>query len=123
MAEPTEWIEHDHADMKHLNCAYTRVHWPQDRRVLDWCDRHGILIQTEVPTWGSGTFKGMTSEPAADIMNNGLEQFREMIAAIATIPASFPGASATRSAARIRRPTRSPSGCTTEPSGSTRTVW
>jgi len=27
MAEPTAWIEHDHADMKELNCVYTRVHW------------------------------------------------------------------------------------------------
>ncbi len=79
MAEPREWIEHDHADMKELNCVYTRVHWPQDRRLLDWCDRHGIFIQTEVPTWGGDTFKGMTGEPSAEILNNGLEQLREMI--------------------------------------------
>jgi beta-glucuronidase len=49
MAEPEDWIEHGHNDMKALNCIFTRVHWPQDRRVLDYCDRHGILIQTEVP--------------------------------------------------------------------------
>ena len=79
MAEPSSWIEHDHADLQELNCVYTRVHWPQDRRTLDWCDRHGMLIQTEVPTWGSGTFRGMGSEPDAGIMNNGLEQLREMI--------------------------------------------
>ena len=59
MAEPASWIEHDHADMKELNCVFTRVHWPQDRRVLDYCDRHGILMQTEVPTWGPGTSQGM----------------------------------------------------------------
>jgi glycosyl hydrolase family 2 len=79
MAEPLSWIEHDHADMKDLNCVYTRVHWQQDHRLLDWCDRHGIFIQTEVPTWGGNTFKGMTSEPSAEILNNGLEQLREMI--------------------------------------------
>ncbi|MBS1859130.1 MAG: hypothetical protein JST11_27400 [Acidobacteria bacterium] len=79
MAEPAEWIAHDHADMRELNCVYTRVHWPQDRRVLDWCDRHGMLIQTEVPTWGSATFRGMGAEPTAAIMENGLEQLREMI--------------------------------------------
>jgi len=79
MAEPLDWIEHDLADMKELNCVYTRVHWPQDRAVLDWCDRHGMFIQTEVPTWGSGTFQGVSKEPSADIMNNGLEQLREMI--------------------------------------------
>ncbi|MFY9726178.1 MAG: glycoside hydrolase family 2 TIM barrel-domain containing protein [Bryobacteraceae bacterium] len=79
MAEPVDWIEHDYADMKELNCAYTRVHWPQDRAVLDWCDRHGMFIQTEVPAWGPGTFSGMANEPSAGIMNNGLEQLREMI--------------------------------------------
>jgi beta-galactosidase len=80
MAEPTEWIRHDHADMKHLNCIFTRVHWPQDKRVVDYCDRHGILMQTEVPVWGPDTFEGMSGQPDADIMENGLEQLREMIA-------------------------------------------
>jgi beta-galactosidase len=80
MAEPTEWIAHDHADMKYLNCVFTRVHWPQDKRVLDYCDRHGILIQTEIPAWGPDTFKGMAAAPDADILENGLEQLREMIA-------------------------------------------
>ncbi len=80
MAEPDEWIAHDHADLKHLNCVFTRVHWPQDRRVLDYCDRHGILIQTEVPAWGPDTFQGMKVEPSERIMQNGLEQLREMIA-------------------------------------------
>ncbi len=79
MAEPVEWIDHDHADMKELNCVYTRVHWPQDRAVLDWCDRHGVLIQTEVPTWGPATFRETAPEPPPEIMNNGLEQLREMI--------------------------------------------
>ncbi len=79
MAEPAEWIAHDHADMRELNCVYTRVHWQQDRRVLDWCDRHGMFIQTEVPTWGGDTFKGMQGEPSPEILNNGLEQLREMI--------------------------------------------
>jgi beta-glucuronidase len=80
MAEPAEWITHDHADMKHLNCVFTRVHWPQDKRVLDYCDRHGILMQTEVPAWGWETFDHMGAEPDADIMENALEQLREMIA-------------------------------------------
>ena len=80
MAEPAEWITHDHADMKHLNCVFTRVHWPQDKRVLDYCDRHGILMQSEAPSWGWATFDGMTNQPDADIMENGLEQLREMIA-------------------------------------------
>ncbi len=80
MAEPGQWITHDHDDLKHLNCVFTRVHWPQDKRVLEYCDRHGILMQTEIPAWGYDTFAGMGAEPDPDIMENGLEQLREMIA-------------------------------------------
>ena len=80
MAEPAEWIAGNHADLKHLNCIFTRVHWPQDKRVLDYCDRHGILMQTEVPAWGWETFKDMGAQPDADILENGLEQLHEMIA-------------------------------------------
>ena len=80
MAEPGSWIVHDHNDLKHLNCVFTRVHWPQDSRVLDYCDRHGILIQSEIPAWGWESFKGMSTEPDADILENGIEQMREMIA-------------------------------------------
>lgn len=89
MAEPASWITHDHNDLKHLNCTFTRVHWQQDKRVLEYCDRHGILIQTEVPTWGPNTFKGMGEQPDADIMQNGLEQLREMIARDRNHPSIF----------------------------------
>ena len=124
MAEPAEWIDHDHADMKELNCVYTRVHWPQDRAVLDWCDRHGMLIQTEVPTWGTGTFRGMTAEPAA-----GHHEQRPGTTSGNDRPrpqpplASSRGACATRSAARIRRLTRSPGACTRNPRGSIPSGW
>ena len=79
MAEPEAWIRHDHDDLKELNVVFTRVHWQQDRRVLDYCDRQGVLLQEEVPAWGPDTFKGMTSEVDTHIMQNGLEQLREMI--------------------------------------------
>jgi len=80
MAEPESWIVHDHNDLKHLNCVFTRIHWPQDSRVLDYCDRHGILIQSEIPAWGWESFRGMDAEPDADVLENGIEQMREMIA-------------------------------------------
>lgn len=89
MAEPASWIEHDHRDLKELNCVFTRVHWPQDRRVLDYCDQHGILIQSEVPSWGPDTFKGMGDQPAPEILENGLEQLREMIARDRNHPCIF----------------------------------
>jgi len=74
MAEPGQWITHDHDDLKHLNCVFTRVHWPQDKRVLDYCDQHGILMQSEIPAWGYDTFAEMGAEPDSDIMQNALEQ-------------------------------------------------
>ncbi len=89
MAEPCSWIDHDHDDLKQLNCVFTRVHWPQDSRVLDYCDRHGIFIQTEVPTWGPDTFKDMKDEPDPEIMQNGLEQLQEMIARDRNHPCIF----------------------------------
>jgi beta-glucuronidase len=78
-AEPAWLYARDHAEMKALNCVLTRHHMPQDVRVLDWCDRNGILVQTEIPAWGPETFKGMTGEPDEAILQNGLEQLREMI--------------------------------------------
>ena len=80
MAEPEAWIAHDHDDLKELNCVFTRVHWPQDRRVLDYCDRKGILIQVEVPTWGAATFDKLDGDMQEKITANGLGQLREMIA-------------------------------------------
>ncbi len=80
MAESVQRIQQDLADLKHLNCIFSRTHWPQDRRVLDYCDRHGILMQCEVPAWGHETFFNMGDEPDADILENALEQLREMIA-------------------------------------------
>jgi beta-galactosidase len=89
MAEPGSWIEHDHADLKELNCVLTRVHWQQDRRVLDYCDRHGILIQLEVPTWGPGTFQKLDGDLLEKVTANGLEQLREMIARDRNHPCVF----------------------------------
>jgi beta-galactosidase len=79
MAEPDAWITHDHDDLKELNCVFTRVHWQQDRRVMDYCDRKGILIQVEVPTWGPDTFRKFEGNQFEDLAANGLDQLREMI--------------------------------------------
>lgn len=79
MAEPEAWISHDHDDLKELNCVFTRVHWQQDKRIMDYCDRRGILIQVEVPTWGPDTFRNLEGKAFEDIAANGLEQLHEMI--------------------------------------------
>ena len=80
MAEPTAWIDSNHRDMKELNCVFTRVHWAQDKRVLDFCDRNGILMQEEVPAWGGFTFHDTTPDLQRQLEQNGLEQLREMMA-------------------------------------------
>lgn len=54
MAEPKEQLEKMLKILKESNCVYTRFHWQQDDWVYDWCDRHGMLIQEEVPFWGRG---------------------------------------------------------------------
>jgi beta-glucuronidase len=79
MAETTAWIDANHRDMKELNCVFTRVHWAQDKRVLDFCDRNGILMQEEVPAWGPDTFHDTTPEMQQQLEQNGLAQLREMI--------------------------------------------
>lgn len=78
-AETAEWIDSNHRDMKNLNCVFTRVHWEQDRRVLDFCDRNGILMQEEVPAWGPDTFSKTSDEVQEALEQNGLAQLREMI--------------------------------------------
>lgn len=38
--------------LKESNSILTRFHWQQDDWIYDWCDRHGMLVQEEVPFWG-----------------------------------------------------------------------
>lgn len=78
-AETSEWIDSNHRDIKELNCVFTRVHWAQDRRVLDFCDRNGILMQEEVPAWGPDTFSNTSDDVQHALEQNGLGQLREMI--------------------------------------------
>jgi len=53
------WIEHDHDDLKNLNCVFTRVHWATGQARFSTIATAWHLIQTEVPTWGPDTFKDM----------------------------------------------------------------
>ena len=52
LAEDRDTIRHDYDDMKNLQMTLTRpVHYPQPPAVLDYCDRHGILLIPEIPVW------------------------------------------------------------------------
>ena len=52
MAEPRESIENMLRILRESNSVLTRFHWQQDDWVYDWCDRHGLLVQEEIPFWG-----------------------------------------------------------------------
>ena len=43
-------IANDFAIIKELGCNFLRLaHYPHPKEVYDWCDRLGIIVQTEVP--------------------------------------------------------------------------
>ena len=72
MAESREALEHMLARLRETNTVITRFHWQQDDWVYDWCDRHGLLVQEEVPFWGK------TGDP--DVLYDvAIGQLREMI--------------------------------------------
>jgi beta-glucuronidase len=52
LAESVGTIRHDWSDMAALHTTLTRpVHYPQNDAVLDFADRHGILLVPEIPIW------------------------------------------------------------------------
>jgi beta-glucuronidase len=51
-AEPVGVIAADFADLKRLNVVLSRpIHYPQADSVLDYADRHGLLLIPELPAW------------------------------------------------------------------------
>jgi len=52
LAETAGTMRYDYDDMKSLHVALTRpVHYPQNPFILDYADRHGILLIPEIPVW------------------------------------------------------------------------
>lgn len=81
MAEPKAQLEKMLTCLKESNCVFTRFHWQQDDAVYDWCDRHGMLVQEEIPFWGAApkTVESTQWEIAR-------QQFEEMFKAHANHP-------------------------------------
>ncbi len=68
----------DYNDLKNLNEVFTRpVHYPQAEYILDYADRHGILLIPEVPAWQL-TAQQLSSAKIQDLEK---QQLGEMIAA------------------------------------------
>jgi beta-galactosidase len=51
MAETEQQLAERLRQIKHANCVITRFHWQQGSKLLDWCDRNGLLVQEEIPHW------------------------------------------------------------------------
>lgn len=70
--------EHSRLCLKQLKdsgCRFTRFHWQQDDRLFDWCDENGLLVQEEIPYWGS------PKQPGAQQLALAKKQADEMLAA------------------------------------------
>jgi beta-glucuronidase len=71
-AEPKEYIYRILTQLKTSNCVFTRFHWQQDEALYDWCDRNGMLVQEEIPSWGQplppGEAEMILSKAQADEM-------------------------------------------------------
>lgn len=39
--------------LKEAHCNFTRFHWQQADYIYDWCDENGLMVQEEIPFWGS----------------------------------------------------------------------
>jgi beta-glucuronidase len=86
LAETAGTIRHDYDDMKSLHTALTRpVHYPQNSLVLDYADRHGILLIPEIPVWQFS--EAQLSDPR--VLAIAEQQMREMIEEAGNHPSIF----------------------------------
>lgn len=83
LAEPDSLIRAMGRLMKDVNCVFSRQHFPQDRTFYEFCDRHGILVQQELPLWGPET-------PANDTIRRiALRQLEDMVEQLHNHPSIF----------------------------------
>ena len=85
-AENVTAMAADYNDLKLLNEVLSRpVHYPQNEFILDYADRHGILLIPEVPAWQL-TQQQMNSKQMQELEK---EEISEMIAADVNHPSVF----------------------------------
>jgi len=76
LAESVQIMAADYADIKKMNEVLSRpVHYPQAEFILDYADRHGILLIPEIPAWQLTAFQ--MSLPKMQELEK--QQLREMI--------------------------------------------
>ncbi len=86
LAETVGTMLHDYDDMRSLQVTLTRpVHYPQNSFILDYADRHGILLIPEIPVWQFS--ETQLKDPR--VLALAKQQMREMIEESGNHPSIF----------------------------------
>ena len=86
LAETPGTMRHDLDDMQALHTTLSRpVHYPQNPFILDYADRHGILLIPEIPLWQFS--EAQLSDPR--VLQLAQQQMREMIEESGNHPSVF----------------------------------
>jgi beta-glucuronidase len=86
LAETPGTMLRDYDDMKSLQMTLTRpVHYPQNPFILDYADRHGILLIPEIPVWQFS--EAQLKDPK--VLALARQQLREMIEESGNHPSIF----------------------------------
>jgi len=95
LAETPGTMQHDYDDMKSLHATLTRpVHYPQNPYILDYADRHGIVLIPEIPVWQFN--EAQLSNPR--VLALAQQQMREMLEQAGNHPSIFAWSVANESA-------------------------
>jgi len=95
LAETRGTMQHDYDDLLDLHTTLTRpVHYPQNPFILDYADRHGMLLIPEIPVWQFT--EAQLSDPK--ILALAQQQMGEMIAQAGNHPSIFAWSVANESA-------------------------
>jgi hypothetical protein len=95
LAETRGTMRHDFDDMKALHATLTRpVHYPQNPYILDYADRHGILLIPEIPVWQFD--EAQLSNPKVQALAR--QQMQEMLEQAGNHPSIFAWSVANESA-------------------------
>jgi beta-glucuronidase len=86
LAETAGTMRHDYDDMKLLQVTLTRpAHYPQNPFILDYADRHGILLIPEIPLWQFS--ESQFSDPR--VLALAKQEMKEMIEQAGNHPSIF----------------------------------
>lgn len=86
LAETPGTMRYDYDDMRSLQVTLTRpAHYPQNPFILDYADRHGILLIPEIPVWQFS--EAQLSDPK--VLALAKQQMREMIEQAGNHPSIF----------------------------------